>query len=45
MGIELQKYSTNSLPVSVLISQILSKQIAIPEIQRPLFGKQNKCVI
>lgn len=42
MGIELQKYSTNSLPVSVLISQILSKQIAIPEIQRPFVWKAKQ---
>lgn len=42
MGIEMQKYSTNSLPVSVLISQILSKQIAIPEIQRPFVWKAKQ---
>lgn len=42
MGIELQKYSTNSLPVSVLISQIQSKQIAIPEIQRPFVWKAKQ---
>lgn len=42
MGIELQKYSTNSLPVSVLISQIMSKQIAIPEIQRPFVWKAKQ---
>lgn len=42
IGIELQKYSTNSLPVSVLISQILSKQIAIPEIQRPFVWKAKQ---
>lgn len=38
---EFEKYSPNTISVSAILGNIMSKDIVIPEIQRPFVWKKN----
>ena len=40
-----EKYNASNIAIEQILNFIKSEEIAIPEIQRPLFGNQNKFVI